>query len=58
MQPAVLVISGIPGAGKSTIAAIVARRLGRSSVGRPLRVHPRGSPQSPISSLADRRAVS
>lgn len=31
MQPAVLVISGIPGAGKSTIAAIVARRLERSA---------------------------
>ena len=31
MQPAVLVISGIPGAGKSTISAIVARRLERSA---------------------------
>jgi adenylylsulfate kinase-like enzyme len=31
MQPAVLVISGIPGAGKSTIAAILARRLERSA---------------------------
>jgi len=31
MQQAVIVISGIPGAGKSTIAAIVARRLARSA---------------------------
>lgn len=31
MQPAVLVISGIPGAGKSTIASLVARRLERSA---------------------------
>jgi adenylylsulfate kinase-like enzyme len=31
MQPAVLVISGIPGAGKSTISAIVARRLEHSA---------------------------
>jgi len=30
MDPAVLVISGIPGAGKSTISAIIARRLARS----------------------------
>jgi len=31
MQPAVLVISGIPGAGKSTVSAIVARRLEHSA---------------------------
>ena len=31
LQPAVLVISGIPGAGKSTISALVARRLERAA---------------------------
>jgi predicted kinase len=31
MQPGVLVISGIPGTGKTTVSALVARRLGRSA---------------------------
>ncbi len=30
MEPSVLVVSGIPGAGKSTIAALLARRFARS----------------------------